>query len=79
MYLHKEEFIYQVFLDQEDLTRISEKVMDGDGHQAMWDWCDEVFGEHSEKYMHEYREVYDHDVFGFLNEEDRNWFLLRWM
>lgn len=79
MELYKEEFVYQVALYHEDRTKIEAALSDNlDPYDALWEWCEETFGEQYEKWVHEYRESYDADMFCFRKEEDRNWFVMRW-
>ena len=79
MELYKEEFVWQVNLYYDDRLKIESTLQENvDWAEALWEWCEETFGEQYERWVRDYRESYDCDLFCFLREEDRNWFVLRW-
>lgn len=79
MEVFTEEFIYQVALYNDDRLKIEETLPDDiDPYEVLWDWCFETFGNGYDRWLHEYRESHDADLFCFKREEDRNWFVLRW-
>jgi len=80
MDLYIEEHIYQVRIYDTDRRKIDDSMNDPekDATSEIWEWCEETFGEWHGRWYHEYLEVEDADVYCFKNDEDRNWFVLRW-
>lgn len=66
MQAYNEVFQYQVKIDSAYEHLYNEYI----------DWCIETFGDIYDKWG--FDEINYSMVFKFVNEEDRNWFLLRW-
>lgn len=77
MELVKEEYVYQILLNQLDMRRIYNQYPPGFvGLDPMEDWCDKTLGTTNWTYRFDDDEFIN--IFAFKTEEHRNWFVVRW-